>query len=71
MSLQGIWENFHSGLRDMLNEKKTNGGHNNAAPPSFQAFYEGAIMVFTRKKKRKELKADAVKERKRERESEK
>ena len=55
----------------MLNEKKTNGGHNNAAPPSFQAFYEGAIMVFTRKKKRKELKADAVKERKRERESEK
>ena len=46
----------------MPNEKKTNGGHNNASPPSFQAFYERAIMAFTRKKKR----ADAVKERERE-----
>ena len=47
----------------MPNEKKTNGGHNNVSP-SFQAFYERAIMAFTRKKKR----ADAVKERERGRE---
>ena len=47
------------GVSDMPNEKKTNGGHNNASPPSFQAFYERAIMAFTRKKKR----ADGVKER--------